>query len=114
MKSFVQPGQNIEITAPYARASGEGVKVGAALFGVCVDAVSSGAAGVIATEGVYVLAKATAQSFAAGARTFWDDTAKNLTAVSTGNLAVGVALEAAGTADTTAKIKLQASTPAGT
>lgn len=116
MKSYLQPGVTIEITAPYARASGEGVQVGSALFGVAMDAVSSGAAGVIQTEGVFTLAKTTGagQNFAIGQRLFWDNTNKLLTATSTANLAIGVSLSATSTADATANVKLAASTPAGT
>lgn len=114
MKTFVQEGKNLVITAPYARVSGEGVQVGSALFGVAMDAISSGASGAIATEGVFDLAKTTAQAYTAGQRLFWDDTNKKLTATSTANLAVGVCLAAAVTSDVIARVKLQGSTPAGT
>jgi predicted RecA/RadA family phage recombinase len=114
MKTFLQPGATLEISAPYAAASGAGVQVGAALFGVAMDAMSSGAAGVIATEGCYQLAKTTGQAYTVGQRLFWDNSGKLLTATSTSNLAVGVAIAAAASADTVANVRLQASTPAGT
>ena len=106
MNNYVQPGDAIEVTAPYAVSAGGGVQVGAALFGVAVDAASSGASLVIRTEGVFDIAKSTAQAYAAGARVFWDNSGKTLTSNGTSNLQAGVVLAAAGTLDTTARIKI--------
>ena len=55
---------------------------------------------------IFDIAKATNQAAAAGARLYWDNTAKQLTTTSSGNLEVGVAIDASGTTDTTARIKL--------
>lgn len=117
MKNYVQPGDSISVAFPYARNSGEGVKVGNAVFGVAVDTVASGATGVICTAGVYSgIAKATGagENWTVGNRVFWDDTNKRITTTSTGNLSVGVALNAAATGDATGTIKIIPSTPAGT
>lgn len=116
MKNFIQPGDSITAAFPYARNAGEGVLLGGSLFGVAVDTVASGATGVVWTEGVFELTKTsgTAESFTLGKRIFWDDTNKKLTAVSTGNVCVGVVTEAAATDAVLGRVLLQASTPAGT
>ena len=106
MKNYVQPGEALTVTAPYAVSAGGGVQVGAALFGVAVDAASSGASLVIRTEGVFDLAKSTAQAYAAGARVFWDNSGKTLTSNGTSNIEAGVVISAAATTDPTARIKI--------
>lgn len=110
MKSFVQEGNVITITAPYAVASGAGVLVGTALFGVAVQAITSGAKGEIKGTGVFDLAKATSasDSFAPGARVYWDNTNKVCTAVSTSNTEIGIAVATttAATGDTTVRVKI--------
>ena len=108
MNNYVQPGKVLsDLVAPYDRLVGEGVLVGSALFGVVVDTVTSADTDMkIDTEGVFDIAKATNQAAAAGARLYWDNTAKQLTTTSSGNLEVGVAIDASGTTDTTARIKL--------
>lgn len=107
MNNLIQEGKRIDITAPYAVSSGGGCLVGTALFGIAVDTYASGAAGVIATEGVFDIAKATGPSFAVGARVYWDDTNKVVTTSGTGSaLEIGVCTTTAGTAATTARTKL--------
>lgn len=107
MNNYVQRGDALVVTAPYAVSAGGGVQVGSALFGVAVDAASSGATNlVIRTEGVFDIAKATTQAYAAGARVFWDNSGKTLTSLTTGNIEAGVVIAAAGTTDTTARIKI--------
>jgi predicted RecA/RadA family phage recombinase len=107
MNNYVQPGRVIDAAMPYDRTSGDGVLVGTALFGVCVDTKTSGQTGPIATEGVYDITKATNQALAIGARAYWDNTNKRITTTSSGNLEVGVCVgTAAGTTDATARIML--------
>lgn len=110
MNNYVQPGKVLTgLTAPYDRTVGQGVQVGASLFGVVVDSVSSAAADMkIDTEGVFDITKGTAFAPAAGARLYWDNTNKWLTTGTAGNLEVGVAVQAATSAETTARIKLGA------
>jgi len=104
MKNYVQPGRMLELTAPYDRSSGEAAKVGS-IFGVAINAVSSGAAGVFDTEGVFDLVK-DSTAITAGLKVYWDDSAKKITATSTGNHPAGLAIEAAGTAATLVKVKI--------
>jgi predicted RecA/RadA family phage recombinase len=106
MKNLVQQsGRNITVTAPYDVASGGGVLVGA-LFGVASVTVLAGAPVSIDTGGVYSLAKTAGQSFAQGAKVFWDNTAKTVTGVSSGNTLIGVATKAAAGGDAAANVRL--------
>lgn len=104
MKNFEQPGDALELTAPYARNSGEGALIGA-IFGVAVDNVASGARGVFWTEGVFSLAKATG-AISEGAKVWWDNTNRVITTTATGNQAVGVAVAAAASGDATVRVKI--------
>ncbi len=107
MNNYVYSGDRVEITTPYAVSSGGGCLVGTRLFGIATETYGSGAAGVIATEGVFDIAKATAISFAAGAPVYWDDTNKVCTTSGTGSaLEVGICLSTAGTAATTVRARL--------
>jgi predicted RecA/RadA family phage recombinase len=107
MKNYVQNGENIDIVAPYARLSGEGVLVGD-LFGVCVTDIANGEAGVMSTEGVYDLTAATGAGTDAtfGAKAYWDNTAKKVTSVASGNTFIGHFLAAKATADAVARVRL--------
>jgi len=108
MKNYVQNGKNVDITAPYVVASGGGVQVGDALFGVAIADIANGEVGAIATEGVYVLVKATGASTdgSQGDVAYWDNTAKKVTGVSTSNLAIGKFLADAATTDAVATVRL--------
>lgn len=116
MKNYIAPGNAVQVVLPYATNAGDGVQVGAVLFGVSQNAYSSGGTGIIALEGVFTsLKKSTGDTFAAGDRLFWDNTNKQLTKTSTGNIAVGIAIEAAASGTAAAgEVLLEASTPAGT
>src|SRR4051812_15223414 len=108
MNNYVQPGKRLDsIVAPYQRNAGQAAKIGTSLFGVFVDTTASGASGVIDTEGVFDITKATTVAFVQGGDVYWDDSAKNLTTNSTSNLLVGVVVAAAATTDTTVRVKLK-------
>lgn len=110
MKNYIQNGDYLDITAPAAIDSGEGVLIGD-VFGVAMTDIANGATGVIAVKGVYELAKVTSDGGAsAWAPAYWDATAKKVTGVATGNVQVGLFTEANLTADTTAKVLLSPQT----
>ena len=113
MKTFVQPGLSVLLPMPYDRTSGQGVLVGA-LFGVVAVDVLSGASAEVAVNGVFDITKEAPLVIAVGARVFWDNTNKRVTTTATGNVAIGHAVVAAASADTTARVRLSGSTPAGT
>lgn len=110
MKNFVQPGDVLPLTAPYALATaGLGFLVGS-IFAVALSAAENGAAVEGAVSGVFDLAKATGTAWTVGVRIYWDDTAKNCTtnAAAGANKLIGVAVAAAASGDTVGRVKLTA------
>lgn len=111
MKNYVQSGEYLEITAPAAISSGDGVLIGD-LFGVAVTDIANGENGNLAVEGVYSLAKAT--DVGSGG-TIWnpayfDATQKKVTAIASGNTQVGIFAETTLDAATSAKVLLSPQT----
>ena len=106
MKNFVQDGECLTVTAPHDLASGDGCLVGTALFGVAAHDALSGASVQIALEGVFTLAKKSAQAWAAGDRIYFDNAARECTSVATGNVLIGVAVEAAANPSATGTVRL--------
>lgn len=104
MRNFVQTGEVLDLTAPYDVAAGAGMLIGS-LFSVAVAAALSGAAVRGRPGGVFDLTKATG-AITAGAKVYWDNTAKNVTTTSSSNTLIGVATQAASSGDATARIKL--------
>jgi len=94
MKTYVQSGETVGMTAPYAVSAGGGAKIGS-LFGIAQADAASGATVQLATRGVFTVAKTSALAITAGAKLYWDDTNKVLTTTASTNLLVGIALEAA-------------------
>jgi predicted RecA/RadA family phage recombinase len=87
---YIQDGNYLEVTLPYARNSGDGVLVGS-IFGVCVVNGAQGDVINIHTKTVYGLTAATGASTDAtqGAAAYWDNTNKRITPVATNNTLVG-------------------------
>ena len=93
MNNYLQPGNTLPLVAPYAVASGAGVKVGG-LFGVACNAALAGAPVEVKRDGAYVLPCVPADTLAAGAKVYWDDTARTCTSTATANTLIGAAIEA--------------------
>ena len=108
MKNYIQPGNTVTLTAPYARNSGEGALVGAT-FGVAAGDVANGVDGEFALVGVFSLAKVSAQAWTQGAKVYWDNTAKNVTTTATSNTLIGVAVAAAANPSDTGLVRLNGS-----
>ena len=110
MKTYVQPGATLTLTAPYAVASGDGLLVGA-IFGVAAGDAASGATVEAALTGVFDLTKIGSQAWTVGAKVHWDDANKRCTTVATDNTLIGVAVEAvaAGAGDTVGRVRLNGS-----
>ena len=110
MKNYVQPGNTITLTAPYAVASGDGLLVGS-IFGVAAGDAASGATVEAALTGVIDLTKIGSQAWTVGAKVYWDDTNKRCTTVATDNTPIGVAVEAVagGAGDTIGRVRLNGS-----
>ena len=107
MKNFVQPGDTITLTAPYAVASGDGLLVGS-IFGVASGTAALGETVEAALTGVYDLKKVASQAWAAGDKVYWDNTAKEATKTTTSNTLIGVAVVAVagGAGDVVGRVRL--------
>ena len=107
MKNYVQPGNTITLTAPYAVASGDGLLVGS-IFGVASGTSALGEPVETALTGVFDLTKIGSQAWTAGVKIYWDDTNKRTTNVATSNTLIGVAIEAVagGAGDTIGRVRL--------
>ena len=105
MKNYVQQGDTLTLTAPYAVNAGDAVLVGK-IFGVAVANVANGADGEFVAEGVFDLPALSTDTPGQGAVLYWDSVNKRLTTTSAGNTRVGVATVAKANGATTARIKL--------
>lgn len=105
MRNYVQRGDTVTLTAPYALASGEPFAVGA-IFGVATNVADSGAQVEAARIGAFDLPKAAGAGWTVGARLYWDADAKACTTDSEENLFIGAALQAAGDAATVGRVLL--------
>jgi predicted RecA/RadA family phage recombinase len=94
MQNYVQRGNTLTVTAPYALLSGGGCQVGN-IFGVTVNTQSPGDSTELVVEGVFDLAK-DGSTFVSGAKVYWDNsqqlaTANTLTATGAPNKEIGFA-----------------------
>lgn len=107
MKNYVQKGENLTLTAPYAVASGAGVKIGS-IFGCAAGAAANGATVDVVTEGVFDLAKVSTEVHSVGLPLFWDDAAKLVTTDDDegANVRIGVAVEARANPSGFARVRL--------
>ena len=105
MKNYVQEGDSLTLAAPYNVSSGGGFKVGSIIAIAAGDALS-GATVVGLLEGVFTVAKVSAQAWTAGALIYWDDSAKNFTTTSSANTLAGVAVAAAANPSSTGRLRL--------
>jgi predicted RecA/RadA family phage recombinase len=107
VKNSIQYGEVLALAAPYAVSSGGGALIGS-IFGVAVTALANAEVGNFQLEGVYTLPKATGAA-TLGAKAYWDNTNKNVTATSTSNTLIGVFVAAYASGDTSALIRLNGS-----
>jgi predicted RecA/RadA family phage recombinase len=108
MKNYIQEGDRIALAAPYAVSSGGGALIGA-VFGVAVTDLANADVGTFVLEGVFTLPKATGAAATLGAKAYWDNTNKKVTATSTSNTLIGVFVAAYASGDTLANVRLNAS-----
>jgi predicted RecA/RadA family phage recombinase len=106
MKTYIQPGEVLEFTAPAGGVvSGTGVKIGDILVIAMVTAAAGEKFNGI-RQGVVEHAKLSAQAWTEGQQVNWDDTNKRFTTVTTGNFKAGVAAAAAANPTATGKVVL--------
>lgn len=108
MKNYVQDGDTLTLTAPYAVASGGGAKIGTNIFGVAAGDVANGAKGEFVTKGVFDLTALSTDTGTADTIWYWDDTNKRVTTTSTSNLKIGVGINTKASGETTARVRLNA------
>lgn len=110
--NFVQDGIVLQVTAPAAVSSGDGVQVDG-IFGVALFAAGNGEEVNIQTRGVFDLPKLSTDVVTQGDPLYWDNTNSRLTKIGTSNLPLaGYATEAAGNGVTTVNCLLSQG-PAG-
>ena len=107
MNNEVQPGRILPLAAPYAVSSGGGALIGA-IFGVASNDLANGEIGNFELEGVYRFPKATGAA-TLGAKCYWDNTNKNVTATVGSNTLIGVFVAAYASGDTSANVRLNGS-----
>lgn len=105
MKNFVQTGETITVTAPYAVNAGDGVLVGT-LFGVACVAAANGADVEIKNEGVFDMTALSSDTATQGTKIYWDNTNRRVTVTATSNTLIGAAVAAKAAAATTARVYL--------
>lgn len=107
MKNYVQPGENITITATAAATSGQGVLVGN-LFGIATGNAEIGDSLDLVTVGVFNMPKVSTDVLAVGDFVYWDETAKLAIADDdTGNNElIGLAVTAAANPSGTVNVRL--------
>jgi len=110
MKNYVQPGNTITLTAPYAVASGDGLLVGS-VFGVAAGDAANAETVEAALVGVFDLKKVASQAWGVGDKIYWDNTNKEATKTATSNTLIGVAIEAVanGAGDIVGRVRLNGS-----
>jgi predicted RecA/RadA family phage recombinase len=108
MKNFVQAGEMLTAAAPSGGvSSGDPVLIGA-IFGVAATDAAEGANVEIATLGVFVMPKATGETWSFGDELYYDSVAKKLTktASTSDSTLVAVAVAVAGSSDVTGSAKI--------
>ncbi len=109
MKTLIQPGNIITVTAPVGGvSSGDGVLIGS-LFGVATYDAAEGESLEIQMTGVMSLPKLSTDNVAVGDPLYWDATNGQLTVTATDNKLVGVAVFAAGSGATSVEIRMNGS-----
>ncbi|WP_267395575.1 MULTISPECIES: DUF2190 family protein [unclassified Sphingomonas] len=103
MKNLVQPGDNVDVVAPYAVTSGQGLLDGAE-FSVASTDIAQGASGIGVTKGVFTLPTA-AVAVTRKTIAYWDNTARLVTNVASGNTKIGI-FQASAAASAGAPVKL--------
>jgi len=108
--NYVQPGKILTLTAPYDRTPGTGALVGA-IFGVSLGTVLSTVAGEFALDGVWTLAKTSAQAWTVGQKIYWDNSNKRCDSDASLGQFVGVATAVAANPTSTGVVRLNGVSP---
>lgn len=105
-KNYIAPSDPVTVPAPSGGVvSGTAYLIGA-LFGVAGNSAAVGVGFPLHRVGVWELPKTTAINWLVGAKLYWDNTAKAVTNVSSGNTLIGTARNDRINADTVAEVIL--------
>jgi len=107
MRNYVQPGENITVTAAATATSGQGVLIGN-LFGIAAGDAAIGEDLDLVTVGVFAMPKVSTDVLAVGDAVYWDDAAKLVTAddASGANELIGLAVTAAANPSGSVNVRL--------
>ena len=114
MINFVQEGEVLDLDPGATVASGVGHLFGTALFGVAAVPGVSGTASAFVTSGIVTIAKTSVLAIAIGDVLYWDATNSVVNKTTSGQRAVGIAVEAADNPSSTVKMRIGVNTLAGT
>ena len=108
MADYVQHGDVIEVTPSSALAAGQPFLVGSSLLTIATQPIAANAAGSVATEGVWSIAKGTSNGTAitAGTVLYWDNANSVVTSNSSGTVRCGFAASSASNAASTVTLLL--------
>lgn len=105
MKNFLSKGDVLKLAAPYDVAGDAGFLVGS-LFAVATSTAISGASVEGIREGVFRLTALSTDTFAVGAKVYWDNTNKRCTSTASGNTLIGAATAVKASGATTVDVLL--------
>jgi predicted RecA/RadA family phage recombinase len=106
MTNFIQRGNTVTLTAPYAVTSGQAALVGS-IFGLAATDIDNGAEGEFALEGVVDITKSTEVDFAQGDKVYWHATARQCAdSDSSDSYLIGTCVVAAGISAITVRVRL--------
>jgi predicted RecA/RadA family phage recombinase len=108
--NYSQSGDILPLAAPYDVEVGDGALVGS-LFGVAITNAASGDTGQFKTNGVFELAKTSAQAWSQGALIYWDNTNKRCDSDGTIGQLIGTATSAAANPSSTGYVRLNGTVP---
>ena len=108
--NYVQLGKVLSLTAPYDRTTGQGMQVGN-LFAVALGTALSGAAIQGQVDGVWTLAKTSAQAWTIGQPIYWDNTNKRCDSDPSLGQLIGVASAVAANPSSTGTVRLNGTVP---
>ncbi len=103
--TFIQEGKYIDHTPIGALASGD-VVVQGDLVGITLRPIAAGELGSLAVDGVFDFTKNTGVAYTVGTILYWDDTNNVVTTTSAGNKQIGKVVRAAGTTETSVRVRL--------
>lgn len=114
MKNFVQPGDTLDLDPGASVPAGTGMLFGTALFGVACVNGANGVASAFQVRGVVEIAKTSALAISVGDVLYWAPGSNAVNKTTSGQRAVGIAVEAAANPSPTVKMLLGVPSQAGT